>query len=159
MNNARNYEFVHTMKVLLLKDVKNLGLRGETKEVKEGYFKNFLLPQKLAKALTQALARNLEEEKLRLKLQQEKEKSRLLKLKERLEGLMVEVPTKLGREGQVFGSVSKTRILEQLGALGISLEKDQLLLQRPIKSTGEVAVPFDLGYEITGSFMVRVVPE
>ncbi|MDP3004479.1 MAG: 50S ribosomal protein L9, partial [Candidatus Azambacteria bacterium] len=109
------------MRVVLLKDVPNLGKKGDIKDVSDGYGRNFLIRNKLVEILTPQVARKLEikrekEEKTAVAL-----KNQTLALKEKIEKLKLVLKTKIGKSGQVFGSITPTKILAELEKNGIKL--------------------------------------
>ena len=93
------------MKVALLQDVPDLGKRGETKEVNDGYGRNFLIRNKLAEILTPDLARKLEQEKNRREKTLSAIKNNQSVLKEKIENLRLIIKMQAGETGKTFGSV------------------------------------------------------
>ena len=124
------------MKVALLKDIANLGKRGEIKNVSDGYARNFLLKNKLAEILTLNIERRLksEEEKQKKYFLELKEKEKALKEKIKKLNLVFEIKTE--ESGQAFGSVTPLKIISELKSRGINLEKEQIS-SSPIKTAGE----------------------
>lgn len=146
------------MKVALLKDVANLGKRGDVKSVSDGYARNFLLKNKLAEALTPEVERKLE-------LEKEKQKKYFLELKERTDALKEKIKkitlvfkVKTGESGQVFGSVTPIKIFNELRKRGISLEKEQIL-SNPIKNLGGSKVKIILNPDAEVYLNISVEPE
>ncbi len=131
------------MKVVLLKDVPNLGKKGDIKEVKDGYGRNFLIRNKLADILTPQTARRLEIEKEREAKIAIALKNQTLALKEKIEKLKLVFKTKTGESGRVFGSITPIKILTELKKIGIKLGKDQVL-SKPIKNLGESKIKIKL---------------
>jgi large subunit ribosomal protein L9 len=145
------------MRIVLLKDVPDLGKKGDIKDVSDGYGRNFLIRNKLVEILTPQLARRLEiekekEEKIAIAL-----KSQALALKEKIEKLKLVLKTKIGESGQVFGSVTPTKILAELEKNGIKLEKDQVL-SKPIKTLGESKIKIKLPQEIEAELQIIIEP-
>ncbi len=145
------------MKVVLLKDIPDLGKRGNIKDVSDGYGRNFLIRNKLVEILTPQVARRLEVEKENEEKTAVALKSQTLVLKEKIEKLKLVLKTKIGESGQVFGSVTPTKILVELEKNGIKLEKDQLLA-KPIKTLGESKIKIKLPQEIEAELKIIIEP-
>lgn len=142
------------MKVILLQDVKKLGRKGEIKEVKDGYARNFLFVQKLAipgtpATLNTALSQKKKDEEARMKRVQMREE-----IKRNLEKETVSFPVRVGDKGEVFGSVHAKDIEDALKEKGI--KECAALLERPLKSVGEHTIPLDLGEGIHVSIKVKI---
>jgi large subunit ribosomal protein L9 len=146
------------MKIALLKDVSNLGKKGDIKDVKDGYGRNFLIRNKLAEILTPAIESRLKTDKAQNKkvLVMQKEKS--LILKEKIEKLNLIVKTKAGEIGQVFGSVAPFKIVSELQKEGIKIEKKNIL-SAPIKTLGEHKIKIKLPQEIEAELKIVIKPE
>ncbi len=145
------------MRVALLKDVPNLGKKGDIKDVSDGYGRNFLIRNKLVEILTPQAARRLEierekEEKTAMAL-----KNQTLALKEKIEKLKLVLKTKIGESGQVFGSITPAKILAGLKKNGIKLEKDQIL-SKPIKTLGESKIKIKLPQGIDAELQIIIEP-
>lgn len=148
------------MKVILTKDVKGQGKKGELKEVSDGYGRNYLLPRGLAK---EATADNLNT----MKLQEKARKAQIAReieqaqdYAERLGGVIVRVSAKGGEGGRLFGSVTSKEISEELSRQhGINIEKNQIVQSEPIKNFGSFQVKAKLGHEISGVINVLVTEE
>ena len=145
------------MRVVLLKDVPDLGKKGDVKDVSDGYGRNFLIRNKLVEILTPQVAKRLEierekEEKTAIAL-----KNQALALKEKIEKLKLVLKTKIGESGQVFGSITPTKILAELEKNGIKLEKGQLL-SKPIKTLGESKIKIKLPQGIEAELKIIIEP-
>jgi large subunit ribosomal protein L9 len=150
------------MKVILLKDVKNLGKKYELKEVKDGYARNFLFPQKLALPATPQNLKNLEKWK---KEEEEKNEELLKKLKvwaEKISHLELNFKLKKGEKDEVFGSVSSSQIEEKLKeSLEIKNEdvKLEAEIEKPLKEWGSHNVTVNLGRGIKATVKVLIEPQ
>lgn len=148
------------MKVILQKDVKGQGKKGELKEVSDGYARNFLLPRGLA---VEATADNLNTMKLREKARKAQIAREIEQAKDyadRLGGVIVRVTAKGGEGGRLFGSVTSKEISEALAAQhGMNIEKNQIVQTEPIKNFGTFQVKAKLGHEISGIINVLVTEE
>lgn len=132
------------MKVILLKDVKNIGKKLEIKEVSSGFARNFLLPQGLAEIADKESLKKIEEKKkIDLKKNEELLKEMEKTVKE-LNQKTIEIKTKIGKEGQLFESINEQKISERLRELGFNIEKEQIVIDHPIKQKGEFPVSLKL---------------
>ena len=140
------------MKIVLLKDVKDLGEKGNIKDVKDGYGRNFLIRKNLAKILTPEIENQIKLGKEKQEKDVFKLKSQTAILKENIEKLKLVIKTKIGKTGQVFGSITPVKIANELEKQGIKLQKEQVL-SSPIKTLGEhkvkIKLPQGIGAELT----------
>jgi large subunit ribosomal protein L9 len=147
------------MKVILMTDVPALGHRGETREVANGYARNFLLPRKLAVEATPANLKNVEH----LKRQRAKEEHRALEAAKataaRIEVLTLSVTARASEDGRLYGSVSAQDVLEFLEKNQVPVEKRRIQLDDPIKAVGDYQVPIRLLGDVTASLTVSVAAE
>ena len=148
------------MEVILLETIGKLGDLGEKVQVKSGYGRNYLIPQKKAVPATQE---NLEAfEKMRAELEKN-EDEKLLQAKERAEKIGtidLRIAAKVGEEGKLFGSVTVRDIAEAAVAEGIELERSEVRLpEGPIRNTGEFQVDIQLHPEVNAQIKLVVVGE
>jgi len=148
-----------TVRVILLREVKGLGAAGDTKSVRGGYARNFLLPRGLAVLATTENLRRYEDLKKTHQAKAQRLKEAAEAIAARLSELTVEVSLLVGEEGKAFGSVKASDILERLAEAGVDLEKGALHLENPIKALGEYTVEVRLGPDFTAPLKVRVVPK
>ena len=145
------------MKVLLIKDVKALGLAGEIKDVKDGYGQNFLIGKGLAKLATPDVVENWKAEQKRIAKELKDELTRLEAEKITLEASEIKIEKQsapVGIKGSVGNADISTAIAEQLN---IELDKKNINLKKPIKSTGVHEVDTKLGHGIHATLKVNVV--
>lgn len=140
------------MKIILLDSVEHLGAKGEVKEVKKGYFRNFLFPRNLAKIATDAEIIKIEQEMEKKKESEAKEISELQKKAEELKTKTIEIGVRLIAGRKIFGSVKAKEIAELLG-----LKTKQLKIAEPIKEAGEHKVSVDLGKGVKTEVLVNIV--
>jgi len=146
------------MKVILLKDVKNLGKKGDIIEAKDGYARNFLLPKGNAKEATKENIKLLKEKQSseihRIKVELEESK----KLKEQIEKLTVVFNSKAGEQGKLFGSITSKDIAEELKKQHkISVDKRKIKIEgNNIKSIGITKVVIKLHSEIQAELIINV---
>lgn len=148
------------MKVIFLKDMKGQGKKGEIKEVSEGYATNFLFKQGVAAPASQGNVKTLELQKQSEQKKKDKEKADAQALAEKLKELTVELKSKAGEGGRLFGSITTKQIAEELEKQKkIVIDKRKMQLDDPIRALGTVNVPVKLHPEVSGVLRVRVTEE
>ena len=146
------------MKVVLLKDVRGTGKKGEIKEVADGFASNYLFKNNLAKrADTSALNENKGQKIAKDFHKQEEIKSAKLLAKE-IQGKIISLKIKCGTNGKMFGSVTSKEIAEALNKVGITLDKKKIELKEAIKNLGTYKVTAKIYPEISATFSVEVLP-
>lgn len=143
------------MKVILLKDIENLGKRGDIKNVSDGYARNFLIRNRLADILTPQLqkASELERDKQDRVAAMLKENLKLLKEKIQNSNLVFEI--KIGESGRAYGSITPLKIINELKKQGINLKKEQILI-KPIKILGNSKIKIKLHPDIEAYLNILV---
>ena len=145
------------MKVILTADVKGRGFAGDIVNVSDGYARNFLFPQKLAK---EATTENLEIAKQQQKANENRKLLERLSAEEaanKLKGLKVVVKEKCGENGRLFGSVTSKEISEAiLKQHGIEIDKKRIVMDGPLKDLGEVKLQVKLHAGISTEIVVSV---
>ncbi len=145
------------MKVILLKDVKDLGKAGELVNAKDGYARNFLFPRKAA---IEATDENLAEWKVQKAKEEAEEAKRVEEakaLKAKIEALTVNIESKSGDSGKLFGSVTSSEISDQLKKQHkINIEKKKIEMKDNIRTTGVSTVVVRVYPEITANLKVEV---
>lgn len=147
------------MKVIFMKDVKGKGKQGEVKNVSEGYARNYLFPNNLAKEANKGNLKTLEKKKESEKKQAEEERHETVKLKDELEKLTIELSTKAGEGGRLFGSVTSKQIAAELKKKNYKVDKRKIELSDPIRSLGYTNVPIKLHPEVTATLKVHVTEQ
>ncbi len=144
------------MKVILLKDVKGTGKKGEIIEAKDGFAQNFLIKRGLAEAATaQKINDNkMKQDALAFHIAEQKRLNK--ELGDRMNGQTVTVKVKLGENGKFFGSVTGKEIADALDAAGMTVDKRKVILPSPIKTVGEHQVFVKISAEVTAKITVRV---
>lgn len=144
------------MDVILLQRVEKLGQMGEMVKVKPGYARNFLLPQmKAIRATKENLAR-FEASRAQLEAQNLKRREEAERVAERVAGLSVIMIRQAGEGGQLYGSVSARDIAEATTEAGLSVTRQQVVLEQPIKALGLASVKVVLHPEVVISVTVNV---
>jgi len=147
------------MKVILKNDVKDLGHVGEVVNVKDGFARNFLVPQGLAVEASTKNVKVFEHEKKKIQEMAKKVKSGAAGLAEKISAAKIIIKAKAGEEDKLFGSVTSMDIADALKAEGIEIDKKKIQLDEPIKRIGEYTVPIKLHSEVSAQLNVQVVPE
>lgn len=140
------------MKVILQEAVEKLGEKGEVKEVKRGYFRNFLFPKNLAKIATDDEIARIEKEMEKNRELEVKELAELEKQAEKLKSQTVEIETRLIAGRKLFGSIKAKDIAQKLG-----LKTKQIKISKPIKEAGEHQVEVNLGRGVKAEVVVNIV--
>lgn len=148
------------MKVILQKDVKGQGKRGQLVNVSDGYARNFLFPKNLAvPANADNMNKMIMQDKAK-KAQMAAEKAEAEAIAEKLKAVVVKIPAKAGTGGRLFGAVTTKEISDALKQQhNVDIPKQKLVLDDPIKSFGTYQVKARLGFEISGTVNVLVCEE
>ncbi len=147
------------MKVILTKDMDNLGKAGALVEVKPGYGRNYLLPRQLAVPATAKNVRRLEHEKAGILARAAKEKANMDAMAKKLNAIELKFTRKAGAENKLFGSVTSKDIHEQLVAQGYEVDRKQIHLPEPLKEIGTHEVQVKLHSEVAAKVKVTVAAE
>ena len=148
------------MKVLLIKDVKSLGKKGEVKEVKDGYGKNFLIGKGFARAATPEILAQHAENELIVAENLEKEVNALKQIAAELDKAEIIITKKLGQNGHLFGAVTKEEVAVALkNQHGIEIDKKHINEKAAIKTVGEHDLDFKLGHGLHATLHVDVQGE
>jgi large subunit ribosomal protein L9 len=147
------------MKVLLCEDIDKLGWLGDVVEVSEGYARNYLLPQGLAKFATEGSIRAIAEEKAKRAEQRVLEGKRLEDAAKAVEGAEAVIAAKANEQGHLFGSVSAHQIAANLRAQGFEVTDEVVQLSEHIKEVGTHEVTLKFSGDVTSTVNVVVVPE
>lgn len=144
------------MQVILLERIGRLGQMGDVVTVKDGYARNFLLPQQKALRATKQNREEFEKERVHLEARNLEQKSEAAKVAGKLNGKSFVVIRQAGDSGQLYGSVGTRDIAELVTAGGFSIERRQVLLDRPIKSLGLNEVRIGLHPEVESKITLNV---
>jgi large subunit ribosomal protein L9 len=148
------------MQIILMEKVVNLGGLGDVVKVKDGYARNFLIPQGKAKRATEANRKIFEEKRAELERAQAEAIAAAQAQVEKLEGLMLQITRKTGVDGRLFGSVSTHDIAEVLAAQGFKVEKSAIRLpEGPLKTIGDTPVQIALHTDVIATVTVSVLGE
>jgi large subunit ribosomal protein L9 len=147
------------LKLILRESVPSLGEAGDLVTVKPGYARNYLIPQGKAIFATEANVRELEHHRRVVAKEVAKEMATLGAVKDRIEGLSLEVKARVGEEGRLFGSVTALQIGELLAQQGVEVDRRRIELREPIKEAGEHTVAVKLHRDLVAQLTLKVVPE
>ena len=148
------------MKLILTHDVSGLGQAGEVVEVKDGYGRNFLIPQGHAKRATKQAIAEFEARRAELEKAQAARVAAAEELAGKLNGAEVTIASKCGVDGRLFGSVTNADIAEAVDKLGFQIKKSQVRTPLgAIKATGEYVITIGLMTDISADVTVKVVAE
>ncbi|AMO37702.1 50S ribosomal subunit protein L9 [Thauera humireducens] len=148
------------MQIILLEKVVNLGGLGDVVKVKDGYARNFLIPQGKAKRATQANLAEFEARRAELERVQAEKLAAAQEAAAKLEGVTVQVSRKAGMDGRLFGSVGNADISEALAAQGFTIDRAAIRMpEGPLKQVGEVQLEIGLHADVVATITVSVVGE
>ena len=145
------------MIVILNRDIKGTGKAGDVVNVSDGYARNMLLPKGYATEATEGNIRSLEKQKAIAAEKKAEEKSAAQQTAEKIGKVSVEIKTKAGEGGRIFGSITSKDIADALKAQhNITVDKKKILLDSPIKQTGEMTVEIKLYTDVNAKLKVVV---
>ena len=148
------------MKVILLENIDNVGKKGETQEVKDGFGRNFLIPRHLAIPATKGNVKSLQEHARKLIDRKDRELKTAEITRQRLDEALLIIKHKAGQDGKLFGSVTVKELAEAIKrVLGIEVDRKSIRLDEPIKMTGAYTVDIHLEKGISASLKVEVEQE
>jgi large subunit ribosomal protein L9 len=148
------------MEIILMDKVVNLGNLGDVVKVKDGYARNFLIPQGMAKRANKANIAAFAERKAELEKQAAEKLAAAQVRAEKIAGITVTIAQKAGVDGRLFGSVTNVDIADALNAQGMEITKAEVRLpEGPFKMVGEYPVTLALHSDVTCEITVAVVGE
>jgi large subunit ribosomal protein L9 len=147
------------MKVILQKDIINLGDAGDIKDVADGYARNYLIPKKLVIAASESNKRVIEHQNRLIKLKKEKRKKQSEKAYEGINNLELEIKAKVGEEEKLFGSITTSDIAKKLLEKGFTIDKRKITIENPIRMTGEYNIQIKLDEGLSAVVKLKVEKE
>ena len=148
------------MQVILMEKVVNLGGLGDVVKVKDGFARNFLIPQGKAKRATPANLKEFESRRTELEKKANEQLTGAQERAEKLEGLKIDIPVKAGVDGRLFGSVTNADIAESVGKQGLNVKKAEIRMPTgPLKHVGEYPITLQLHTDVLAHITVHVVAE
>lgn len=147
------------MKVILLQDVENLGDEGDIVSVKDGYGRNYLIPQGWARMATKGAVRARREEMRQQVRKRAQQRDDAALLKKEIEKVEVVVEAKVGEENRIFGTVTAQQIAVKLALQGFNIDRRHIRLGEDIRLIGVYTATVKLHSDVEAELKVRVVPE
>ena len=146
------------MEVILKKDVQNIGEAGDIVNVKDGYARNFLLPQNFAEIATKGAKENREKNLTRIKLKQEKLHAEALETAKKIEAVgILEFSAKAGESGKLFGAITTKRLAEEIKAkTGVEVDRKTISLDAPVNKLGKFTMTIKLTSKVKVSLDINV---
>jgi len=145
------------MKVILLNDVENLGLAGDILVVKPGYARNKLIPQGLALRASNKNIAVASERKKVANVKLERENIALQKLAKKLSNVEITIEVNVGEEEKMFGSITNLDVHKELTSKGYDLDKNQIIIEEPIKALGIYHAKVKIAKDITSDVKLYVI--
>jgi large subunit ribosomal protein L9 len=148
------------MQVILLEKVVNLGALGDVVRVKDGFARNFLIPQGKARRATETTIKEFEARRADLEKTQADKLAAAQAVRDRLNGTKVQIGAKAGVDGRLFGSVTNFDISEALSKQGFTVPKAQIRMpQGPLKAVGEHPISVALHADVLAELTIAVIGE
>jgi len=144
------------MKVILRKNHEGLGEIGKVVDVRDGYARNFLIPQKVAYPFAPGYVKMIENEKKAYESKLNREVKDAEVLAQKLNGVEIIVEVQAGEEDRLFGSVTSQMIADKLAEKGLEVDRRRIELAEPIKSLGSYKVPVKLHQQVSAEISVAV---
>ncbi|MFP4212767.1 MAG: 50S ribosomal protein L9 [Desulfohalobiaceae bacterium] len=145
------------MQVILRTNIENLGQLGDLVKVKPGYARNYLIPKKLAMQATASNLKAFEQQRKKLEAELEAQRSEAEKTAQRLQELELLIPVRVGEGDKLYGSVTNAHIAQALEDKGLSIDKKQIELEKPIRALGEYQIPVRVYPEVKPEVKVSVI--
>ena len=147
------------MEVILREDIQGLGYKNDTVEVKPGYGRNYLIPRGMA-ILASASNKKMIEENIRQAAHKaEKAKKDAVEIADKIGEITLEIKTKAGEKGKIFGAITPIQISEALASKGHQIDRKRISFEQKIKELGEYTALLDLHKEVHHPIKVKVVAE
>jgi len=148
------------MQIILLEKIANVGNLGDVVKVKEGYARNFLIPQGKAKRATPENLKSIEAKRHELEAAANEKLAASQALATKLEGMTITIMQKAGVDGRLFGSVGNVDVMEALKAQGVDVEKSMIRMPSgPLKQVGDYPLTVALHTDVTAHISVGVRAE
>lgn len=148
------------MKVILKQDIKLLGHKDDLVTVKDGYGRNFLIPQGMAKLATPSAIKMLEEDIKQRAFKQEKIKNDATEIAAKLEGKKVNIGAKAGTSGKIFGSVTTLQVANAINEqLGTEVDRRKIVFNEDVKNIGAYTATINLHKEVSVDIDFEVIQE
>ncbi len=143
-------------KLILLQDMEDIGIAGDIVNVAEGFARNFLIPKGYAIKESKAALRQLAARKEKIEAQRKSDTDKAAQISEKIAALELVVAMQASDDKQLFGSVSSSTISSELAKHGIEVEARRILLEHPIKETGEYAVKIKVHKDFVPELKIKI---
>jgi large subunit ribosomal protein L9 len=147
------------MEVILREHVEHLGRRGEIVKVADGYARNYLLPRKLALAVTAENKKQIERERVKAEAREAEELTMAQAFAARVEAVELVVGRRVGENDTLYGSVTSADIAEALGARSLTVDRRKIQLAEPLKTLGDHVVAVKVHRDVTAQVRIKVVAD
>jgi large subunit ribosomal protein L9 len=147
------------MQVILLDDVEHLGESGEVHEVADGYGRNYLIPQGLARVATDGMIRHRREIERQQARKEAVKKEQAEEIKEELEDMQVVFTAKVGEDNRIFGTVTNQQVAVELSNRGFDIDRRDIELDEDIRYVGAYTATVNLRDGVTATLDIQVIPE
>jgi large subunit ribosomal protein L9 len=147
------------MRVILKETIDSLGIIGSEVEVKNGYARNYLIPQGKAVHATVQNRKQMEQERVKIELQMAKERETAAQMAAKIEGVVCRIQAKVADGDRLYGSVTIKDIIDSLAQQGIDVPKRMILLAEPIKEVGTYQVPIRIYKGIEPEITVEIASD
>ncbi|WP_462249125.1 50S ribosomal protein L9 [Ekhidna sp.] len=147
------------MEVILREDIQGLGYKNDTVVVKPGYGRNFLIPRGMAIIASDSNKKMISENIRQAAHKAEKAKKDAEEIAKKIGELTLEIKTKAGESGKIFGAITPLQVSEALGAKGHEVDRKRISFEQKIKEVGEYTALLDLHKEVHHPIQVKVVAE
>ncbi len=147
------------MEVILREDIQGLGYKNDTVSVKAGYGRNYLIPRGMAMIASTSNKKMIEEEVRQAAHKAEKAKKDATSIAEKIGDLTLEIKTKAGEKGKIFGAITPIQVAEALSAQGHEVDRKRISFEQKIKELGEYNAILDLHKEVHHPVKLNIVAE
>ncbi len=147
------------MEVILREDIQGLGYKNDTVVVKPGYGRNFLIPRGMAIIASNSNRKRIDEEIRQAAHKAEKAMKDATALAEKIGDLVLEIPTKAGESGKIFGAITPLQVSENLAIKGFEIDRKKISFETKIKELGEYKAILDLHKEVHHAIAIKVISE
>jgi large subunit ribosomal protein L9 len=147
------------MQLILRADVENLGRLGEVVTVKPGYGRNYLVPQGLAMAASEANLKVFERERKKLQSKMDSVRAAAQDVADKLAALALTIEVRVGENDKLYGSVTSGQVADLLAASGVEIDRKKIVLDEPIRALGDYVVEVKLHADVRGKVAIAVVKQ
>ena len=147
------------MEVILREDIQGLGYKNDTVSVKAGYGRNYLIPRGMAMIASTSNKKMIEEEVRQAAHKAEQAKKDATSIAEKIGDLTLEIKTKAGEKGKIFGAITPIQVAEALAAQGHEVDRKRISFEQKIKELGEYKAILDLHKEVHHPVKLQIVAE